>query len=69
MDKNHKAPEAGQLPKAWTRGRKETELPKSEWRKESSWTVQYEMKGVLGQVFAGAAGGILNFANPEEIRT
>ena len=35
MAENHGAPEAGQLPKAWTKGRRETELPKSEWREES----------------------------------
>ena len=33
-----------------------------------SWTVQNEMRGVLGRVSAGAAGRILNFANPKEIR-
>ena len=34
-----------------------------------SWTVQNEMKGVLGRVSAGAAGRILNSANSREIRT
>ena len=34
-----------------------------------SWTLQNEMRGVLGQVSAGAAGGILDSANPREIRT
>ena len=34
-----------------------------------SWTVQNEMRGVLGQVFTGAAGRILDSANPREIRT
>ena len=33
-----------------------------------SWTVQNEMRGVLGQVSTGAAGRILDFANPREIR-
>ena len=33
-----------------------------------SWTVQNEMRGVLGQVSAGIAGKILNSANPGEIR-
>ena len=33
-----------------------------------SWTVQNEMKGVLGRVSAGAAGRILDSANPREIR-
>ena len=34
-----------------------------------NWTVQNEIKGVLGRVSAGAAGKILDFADPEEIRT
>ena len=33
-----------------------------------SWTVQNEMRGVLGRVSTGAAGRILDSANPEEIR-
>ena len=33
-----------------------------------SWTVQDEMRGVLGRVSAGAAGRILDSANPREIR-
>ena len=33
------------------------------------WTVQNEMRDVLGRVFAGAAGRILDSANPEEIGT
>ena len=40
MAEDHEAPEAGQFPTVWTRGRKETEKeetesPKSERRKES----------------------------------
>ena len=34
-----------------------------------SWTVQNEMRGVLGRVFTGAAGRTLNSANPRDIRT
>ena len=34
-----------------------------------SWTVQSEMRGVLGRVSTGAAGRILDSANPREIRT
>ena len=34
-----------------------------------SWIVQNEMKGVLRRVFAGAAGRVLDSANPREIRT
>ena len=31
-----------------------------------SWTVQNEMRGVLGRVSAGAAGRTLNSANPRD---
>ena len=34
-----------------------------------SWTVQNEMRGVLGRVSTGAAGRILDSANPREIKT
>ena len=34
-----------------------------------SWTVQNEMRGVLGRVSTGAAGRILDSANPRELRT
>ena len=34
-----------------------------------SWTVQNEMRSVLGQVSEDAAGRILDFANPRDIRT
>ena len=33
-----------------------------------SWTVQNEMRGVLGPVFAGAGRRILDCANPRKIR-
>ena len=33
-----------------------------------SWTVKNQIKGVLGQESAGAAGRILDSANPREIR-
>ena len=33
-----------------------------------SWTVQNEIRGVLGRVSAGAAAKILDSANPREIR-
>ena len=69
MAEDHAAPEAGQLPKAWTRGRRETESPKSERCRVRSWTVQNRMRSVLGQVSSGAAERILDSANPREIRT
>ena len=34
-----------------------------------SWTVQNEMRGVLGRVSAGASRGIFGSGNPREIRT
>ena len=34
-----------------------------------SWTVQNEMREILGRVCAGTAGRILDSANPREIRT
>ena len=34
-----------------------------------SWTVQNEMRGVLGRVSTSAAGWILNSTNPRDIRT
>ena len=34
-----------------------------------SWTVQNEMRGVLGRVSAGVAGRILDSANPTKIIT
>ena len=34
-----------------------------------SWTVQNEMRDVLGRVSTGAAGRILDSASPKEIRT
>ena len=70
MAEDHGAPEAEQLPKAWTRDPRETESPpKRERRRVRSWTVHNEMRGVLGRVSASAAGRILNSANPREIRT
>ena len=33
-----------------------------------SWTVQNEMRGVLGRVSAGAAGRILDSSNPRELK-
>ena len=62
MAEDHETPEAGQLPRAWTRGRKETES------RQRSWTVQNEMRGVLGRVSAGAARRILDSAYPKEVR-
>ena len=65
MAEDHGAPEAGQLPRVWTRGRREIESR----QRVRSWTVQNEMRGVLGRVSRGAAGRILSSANPREIGT
>ena len=37
-------------------------------RRVCSWSVQNEMRGVVGRVSAGAAGRILDSVNPEEVR-
>ena len=34
----------------------------------NSWTMQNEMRGVLGRMSVGAVGRILDSANPREIR-
>ena len=67
MVEDHGAPEAGQLPRVWTRVsyRKKTESR----QRVRCWTVQNEMRDVLGQVSTGAARRILDSANPREIRT
>ena len=59
---HHEASEAGKLSRAWTRGRKETESR----QRVHSWTVQNEMRGVLGRVSAGAAGRIFDSANSRD---
>ena len=67
---DHGAPEAGQLPRVWTRGHRETESrQRVSGAKICSRTVQNEMRGVLGRVSTRAAGRILDSANPREIRT
>ena len=70
MAEDHGAPEAGQLPRVWTRGRREIESrQRVSGARVRSWTVQNEMRGVLGRVSTDAAGRILSYANPREIRT
>ena len=69
LAEDHGAPEVGQLPRAWTRGCRETEVAKeSVGKRVRSWTVQNEMRGILGELSAGAAGRILDSANHREIR-
>ena len=68
MAEDHGAPEAGQLPRAWDRGRGETEnCQRASDARVRSWTLQNKMRGVLGWVSASAAGRIFNSANPREI--
>ena len=71
MAEDHGAPGAGQLHKAWTGDCKKRERVAKELAAQivCSWTVQNEMRGVLGRVSASAAGKIFDSANPEEIKT
>ena len=64
MAKDHGAPEAGQLPRVWTR-----ESPKSERRKESV-AGQCRMRSEVSwdECPQALQGRILNSANPREIR-
>ena len=55
MAEDHGAPEVGQLPKAWTSSRKEMSRQKRVIQRIRSWSVQNEMRSVLGRVTAGAA--------------
>ena len=67
MAEDHGAPEAGQVSKVWTKDSRDTE---SYQRAQivRSCTVQNKVRGVLGRVSAGAAGRILNSANPREVK-
>ena len=56
----------GSGPKVVEKPRVATELAAQRVR---CWTVQNEMRDVLGRVSTGAAGRILDSANPREIRT
>ena len=56
MAEDHGAPEAGQLPKAWSEVvEKQRVAKKRAPQRVHSWTMQNEMKSVLGRVSAGAA--------------
>ena len=46
----------------------ESGSPKSERHRVRNWTMQNEMRGVLGRVTAGAAERILDSANPRQVR-
>ena len=59
----------GKTIRAWTRGRRQRVVKERAAQRVRSWTVQNEMRGVLGRASAGAAGRILDSANPREVRT
>ena len=70
MAEHHGAPEVGQLPKAWTRGRRRTEnRQRVSDAKIRTWTMQNEMRGVLGRVSTGAEGRVLNSAKKDKSLT
>ena len=55
MAEDHGAQEAGHLPRAWTRGRRETRVAKDQAQRVRTRTVQNETKSILGWMTAGAA--------------
>ena len=69
MAQKYGLPEGGQLPRTWTRGRRERQKTAKgrTTQRVRNWTVQNEMKGVLGRVSASATQRILDSANPREI--
>ena len=67
MAEKHGAPESGQLPRVWTRGRKETENRQRASGAKRPWSVQNEMRSVLGRVSTSAARKILDSFNTREI--
>ena len=76
MAEDHGSPEAGQLPRAWTKGCRKTQRQKDQRQKIAkeratqrvrTWTVQNEMRSVLGRVSASAARRIFDSANSTEI--
>ena len=69
MADDHEAPEARQFPRSWIRGHKEIRVTKERAvQGVCNWTVQNEMRSVLEQVPAGAAGWILDSANSKEMK-
>ena len=70
MTDDHGAPEAGQLPSSRPEVVKRQKVAKEQAaQRVCSWTVQNEMRDVLEPVSTGAAGRILDSANPREIGT
>ena len=68
MAEDHETPEAGQLSRAWTRGHRETEIAKARaTQRVRSWTMQNQLRGVIGRVSASAARRIFDFFNSREV--
>ena len=66
---DQRAPEPGQLHRAWNRVVERKEVVKERAaHKFHSWTVQNEMRSVLGRMTIGAARRILNSSNARKIR-
>ena len=65
---DHGAPESGKLPGPEV-VEKQRVAKEQAAQRIRSWTVQSEMRGVLGRVSAGAAGRVLDSANPREVKT
>ena len=69
MAEDREAPEVGKLPRAWTEVVQRQKIAiEQETQRVHSWTVQNEMRGVLGQVSTSAAKRILGSTNSREIR-
>ena len=69
MVEDHGTPETGQLPGPGTEIVKKQRVAKERAAQGvRSWTVQNEIKGVLGRVPAVAVGRILDSAHSTEIR-
>ena len=69
MPDDHGVPEAGQLHKAGPKVVERQRVAKERAaQRVRSWTVQNEIRGVVGQVSAGAATRILDSANPRKMR-
>ena len=69
MAEDHGTPEAGNCPGPGPKAVEGQKIAKERAAQTvRSWTVQNEMRGVLGRVSAGAVTRILDYANPREKR-
>ena len=69
MAEYHGAPETGKLSRALEVVKRQRVVKERAVQRVHSWTMQNEMRGVLGRVSAGAARRILGSVNSREIRT